>query len=93
MLAGHVSDWYGRRAVMLPTLAIAVATAVVFLAWRSLAGLLVAGVLTGLALGAAVATATGFIMHFARRSRRCRYRRRAGSWPRRRTLAAWPAVR
>ena len=61
LLAGHVSDWYGRRAVMLPALAIAVAAAVVFLAWRSLAGLLVARVLTGLALGAAVATATAFI--------------------------------
>jgi MFS family permease len=39
LLAGHVSDWYGRRAVMLPALAIAVAAAVVSLAWRSLAGL------------------------------------------------------
>jgi hypothetical protein len=35
--------------------------AVVFLVWRSLAGLLVARVLTGLAVGAAVATATAFI--------------------------------
>jgi MFS family permease len=34
---------------------------VVFLVWRSLAGLLVARVLTGLAFGAAVATATAFI--------------------------------
>jgi MFS family permease len=33
----------------------------VFLVWRSLAGLLVARVLTGVALGAAVATATAFI--------------------------------
>jgi MFS family permease len=61
LLAGHLSDWYGRRAVLLPALAIAVAAAVVFLAWRSLAGLLLARVLTGLALGAAVATATAFI--------------------------------
>ena len=61
LLAGHVSDWYGRRMVMLPALAIAVAAAVVFLDWRSLAGLLVARVLTGLALGAALATATAFI--------------------------------
>ena len=37
LLAGHVSDWYGRRMAMLPALAIAVAAAVVFLAWRSLA--------------------------------------------------------
>jgi MFS family permease len=48
LLAGHVSDWYGRRAVMLPALAVAVAAALVFLAWRSLAGLAVARVFTGL---------------------------------------------
>ena len=61
LLAGHVSDWYGRRAVLVPALAVAVVAAVVFLVWRSLAGLVVARVLTGLALGAAVATATAFI--------------------------------
>ena len=61
LLAGHVSDWYGRRAVLLPALAVAVVAAVIFLTWRSLAGILVARVLTGLALGAAVATATAFV--------------------------------
>ena len=61
LLAGHVSDWYGRRAVLLPALAVAVAAAVIFLTWRSLAGIIVARVLTGLALGAAVATATAFV--------------------------------
>jgi MFS family permease len=61
ILAGHVSDWYGRRAVLLPAIGLAVTAGIVFLAWRSLAGLLVARVLTGIALGAAVATATAFI--------------------------------
>lgn len=61
LLAGHVSDWYGRRTVLLPALAVAVGAAVVFLVWRSLAGLIVARVLTGLSVGAAVATATAFI--------------------------------
>ncbi len=61
LLAGHVSDWYGRRTVLLPALAVAVAAAVIFLTWRSLAGIIVARVLTGLALGAAVATATAFV--------------------------------
>lgn len=58
LLASHVSDWYGRRAVLLPAIAVATAAAAVFLLWRSLAGLLVARVLTGVAVGAAVATAT-----------------------------------
>jgi MFS family permease len=61
LLAGHVSDWYGRRAVLIPALAVAALAAVVFIAWQSLAGLLVARVLTGLALGATVATATAYI--------------------------------
>src|SRR5437764_5646308 len=42
VLAGHVSDWYGRRTVLLPALALAVVAAVVFLVWRSLAGLFAA---------------------------------------------------
>jgi MFS family permease len=61
VLAGHVSDWYGRRAVLLPALGVAVLAAVVFLVWRSLPGLFVARVLTGFALGITVATATAFI--------------------------------
>jgi MFS family permease len=61
LLAGHVSDWYGRRVVLIPALILAAAAAVVFISSSSLAGLLVARVLTGLALGATVATATAYI--------------------------------
>ena len=61
LLAGHVSDWYGRRAVLIPAMVVAAAAAVLFIAWQSLTGLLVARVLTGLALGATVATATAYI--------------------------------
>src|SRR5689334_6866065 len=61
LLAGHVSDWYGRRAVLIPALILATAAAGLFIAWQSLAGLLLARVLTGLALGATVATATAYI--------------------------------
>jgi len=61
LLAGHVSDWYGRRAVLIPGLGVAALAAVVFLVWRSLPGLLLARVLTGISLGITVATATAFI--------------------------------
>lgn len=61
LLVGHLSDWYGRRVVLLPAIIIAIAAAVVFLNWRSLAGLFLARVLTGVAVGAAVATATAFV--------------------------------
>jgi MFS family permease len=61
LLAGHVSDWYGRRTVLIPALSLATAGTVLFISWQSLAGLIVARVLTGLALGATVATATAYI--------------------------------
>jgi MFS family permease len=61
LLAGHVSDWYGRRVVLIPAIAVAAVAAVVFIAWQSLPGLIVARVLTGVALGATVATATAYI--------------------------------
>ena len=61
LLAGHVSDWYGRRIVLLPALGVAVLAALVFLMWKSLPGLLAARVLTGFALGITVSTATAFI--------------------------------
>src|SRR5262245_8792903 len=61
LLAGHVSDWYGRRAVLIPAMALAAVAAVLFITWQSLPGLLLARVLTGLALGATVATATAYL--------------------------------
>src|ERR1700746_2828055 len=41
LLAGHLSDWYGRRRLLLPALGTAIASAIVFLTSKSLAGLLV----------------------------------------------------
>src|SRR5690349_18924344 len=61
LLAGHLSDTHGRRTVRVPGLVVAGAASVVFLTWTSLPGLLVARLLTGLALGASVATATAYI--------------------------------
>jgi len=61
VLAGHLSDWYGRRAVLIPGLLLGALAALLFIVWHSLAGLLVARVLTGVALGASVATATAYI--------------------------------
>jgi MFS family permease len=68
LLAGHVSDWYGRRAVLLPALGVAVIAAVVFLLWRALPGLLVARILSGFAVGITTATATAFITDLDRGS-------------------------
>lgn len=47
--------------MLLPAIAVATVAAAVFLVWMSLAGLILARVLTGLAVGAAVATATAHL--------------------------------
>jgi MFS family permease len=61
LLVGHVSDWYGRRPVLIPALLTAFAAALIFSFSTSLPALVVGRVLTGLALGAAIATATAYL--------------------------------
>jgi len=61
LLAGHLSDLYGRRRLMLPALGIAIASAVVFLASKSLGGLLVARLLNGIAIGVVASAATAYL--------------------------------
>ncbi len=60
-LAGHLSDWYGRRRVVAPALALNVLAAIGFVAWPQLPGLLLARVLSGLGIGAVTATATAWL--------------------------------
>jgi len=60
-VAGHVSDWYGRRRVLMPAFALEIVAAVVFVLWPSLPGLLFARVLSGLGIGAVTATAMAWI--------------------------------
>jgi MFS family permease len=61
ILAGHVSDWYGRRGVLAAALALAIASAIVFITSDSLVGLVSGRVLVGIALGAGIATATAYL--------------------------------
>jgi MFS family permease len=61
LLVGHVSDWYGRKPVLIPAILMGLAASIVLTVTKSLPGLLVGRVLTGLALGAAVATATAYL--------------------------------
>jgi MFS family permease len=60
-LAGHLSDWYGRRRVLIPALALQIVAGVVFVVWPALPGLLLARVLSGLGIGAVTATATAWL--------------------------------
>jgi MFS family permease len=60
-LVGHVSDWLGRRRVLATGLFMNVASALVFVVAPSLAGLLVARVISGLSVGLTTATATAYL--------------------------------
>ncbi|WP_329482268.1 MFS transporter [Kribbella sp. NBC_01484] len=61
LLVGHVSDWYGRRTVLLPALLTGLVAALIFATSTSLPALFAGRVLTGLALGAATATAGAYL--------------------------------
>jgi MFS family permease len=58
---GHLSDWHGRRRLVLPALGGAIVSALVFIFWRDVPGLLLARFVAGLAVGAVTASATAWI--------------------------------
>jgi MFS family permease len=60
-LAGHLSDWFGRRRLLIPAAGLAIASAIVFLVWKSVPGLLVARVLSGVSIGLTQSTATAYL--------------------------------
>jgi MFS family permease len=68
-LAGHLSDWHGRKRILLPGLALSASSALVFLLWRSLPGLYVGRALTGLSIGAVSGTATAYLIELHARAR------------------------
>jgi hypothetical protein len=76
-LAGHLSDWLGRKFVLLPGLAIAVASAAIFLWFKSLPGLYIGRFLTGLSVGMVAATATAYMADLHARSKPTASLRRA----------------
>ena len=61
LLGGHLSDLYGRRRLLLPSLAVAIAASVVFVASKSLPGLLVARFISGISIGIVASTATAYL--------------------------------
>src|ERR1700731_440691 len=60
-LGGHVSDWVGRRRVLVPALAVTVGCAAFFFAVPSLAGLIIARVVSGVSIGLTTGTATAYL--------------------------------
>jgi len=60
-LAGHISDWLGRRRIILISVLIELLAAVIFLVWPSVPGLLIARFISGVGVGALTATATAHL--------------------------------
>lgn len=77
-LAGHVSDWVGRRRILLPALLLEIVAAVLFLTWVALPGLLVARLVNGLGVGLVTATATAHLAELHAAARPDAGPRRAG---------------
>jgi MFS family permease len=68
-LAGHLSDAFGRRRTLVPGIAAAAASALLFLVWPALPGLLAARFLCGLGVGVVSATATAYLGELDRAAR------------------------
>ena len=60
-LAGHLSDWAGRRRMILLAVATNMASGLLFLLWPATAGLIVARLVSGVSIGMLTATATAYL--------------------------------
>jgi MFS family permease len=76
-LGGHLSDWVGRRRVFVPALLVNALSAAVFIADPSLAGLIVARIISGISVGLTTATATSYLAELHASARPAASQRRA----------------
>ncbi|NMH99642.1 MFS transporter [Pseudonocardia acidicola] len=60
-LLGHLSDRLGRRRMLVGSVLLSIASALLFATWPELAGLLLARVLSGISVGMATATAIAYL--------------------------------
>src|SRR6202012_2360209 len=61
LLAGHLSDWAGRRRMLAVAITVNLISGVIFLTWTSVPGLLVARFVSGISIGLLTATATAHL--------------------------------
>lgn len=76
--AGHVSDWLGRRRVILAAVLVNILAAVIFLLFPEVGGLIAARFVNGIAIGALTATATAHLSELRAVSRPLESPARAG---------------
>lgn len=67
--AGHLSDRFGRRRIIVPALIVGIAATFVLIAWPQLPGLLIGRFLTGVAIGLMSATATTYLADLDQQAR------------------------
>ena len=61
LLAGHLSDWAGRRRMLAAAIAVNLVSGALFLTWLTVPGLLVARFVSGISIGLLTATATAHL--------------------------------
>lgn len=69
LLAGHVSDWVGRKRILIPAIALEAVAAVLFLVWPDLPALIAARFINGVGVGMITATATAHLHELHSRHR------------------------
>ena len=60
-LIGHLSDWAGRRRMVLVAILLEIVAAALFLVWNDVSGLLLARLISGVGVGALTASATAHL--------------------------------
>lgn len=68
-LLGHVSDWMGRRRMLVIAILVSALSAVLFMVFTDVAGLLLARVVNGVSIGILTATATAHLGELRARAR------------------------
>jgi len=68
-LIGHISDWAGRRRMSAIALLVSAIAAIVFIAWNSVPGLIVARFVDGVSVGVLSAAATAHLAELRARAR------------------------
>ncbi len=68
-LVGHVSDWLGRRRILLIAVGVNMTAGLLFLGWPAVPGLILGRVISGVSIGMLSATATAYLseLHAAAR--------------------------
>src|SRR6202044_1765114 len=66
---GHVSDWLGRRRILLLAVVTNMASGLLFLLWPAVPGLIIGRIVSGISIGMLTATATAYLSELHARAR------------------------